>query len=91
LPDLPAVAESVPGYEASGWYGIGAPRNTPGEIVDRLNTEMNAALGDADMKMRLTSLGAVPMPSTPAEFAEFLVADTEKWAKVIRTANIQPE
>jgi tripartite-type tricarboxylate transporter receptor subunit TctC len=91
LPDLPAVAEFVPGYEASGWYGIGAPRNTPAEIVDRLNKDMNAALADADMTMRLTGLGAVPMPSTPAEFAAFLAADTEKWAKVIRTANIQPE
>ena len=91
LPALPAVAEFVPGYEASGWYGIGAPRNTPAEIVDRLNKEMSAALADADMKMRLTALGAVPMPSTPAEFAAFLAADTEKWAKVIRTANIQPE
>jgi tripartite-type tricarboxylate transporter receptor subunit TctC len=91
LPDVPAVAEFVPGYEASGWYGIGAPRNTPAEIADSLNKEMNAALADADMKTRLNGLGAVPMPSTPAEFGAFLAADTQKWAKVIRSANITPE
>ncbi len=91
LPDIPAVAEFVPGYEASGWYGIGAPKNTSADIVERLNKETNAALADADMKKRLTELGAVPMPSTPAEFGAFLTADTEKWGKVIRTANIKPE
>jgi len=68
-----------------------APKNTAAEIVDRLNTEMNAALADADMKTRLNNLGAVPMPVTPAEFATFLAADTEKWRKLIRAANIKPE
>ena len=91
LPDIPAVAEFVPGYEASGWYGIGAPKNTPADIVVSLNTAMNSALAEADMKTRLNELGAVPMPTTPAEFASFLAADTEKWGKVIRAADIKPE
>ena len=91
LPDIPAVAEFVPGYEASGWYGIGAPKNTPADIVASLNTAMNSALAEADMKSRLNELGAVPMPTTPAEFASFLAADTEKWGKVIRAADIKPE
>ncbi|MGA7432871.1 MAG: tripartite tricarboxylate transporter substrate binding protein [Xanthobacteraceae bacterium] len=91
LPDIPAVAEFVPGYEASGWYGIGAPKNTPADIVASLNTAMNSALADADMKTRLNELGALPMPTTPAEFASFLAADTEKWGKVIRAADIKPE
>jgi tripartite-type tricarboxylate transporter receptor subunit TctC len=91
LPDVPAVAEFVPGYEASGWYGIGAPKNTPAEIIDRLNKENNLALADADMKARLNDLGAVPMPVTPAEFATFLATDTEKWGKLIHAANIKPE
>jgi tripartite-type tricarboxylate transporter receptor subunit TctC len=91
LPDVPAVAEFVPGYEASGWYGIGAPKSTAAEIVDKLNSTANAALADPDMKARLNDLGAVPMPTMPAEFGTFLAADTEKWAKVIRAANIKPE
>jgi tripartite-type tricarboxylate transporter receptor subunit TctC len=91
LPDIPALAEFVPGYEASGWYGIGAPKSTGAEIVGMLNSAANAALADADMKARLNDLGAVPMPTTPAEFGAFLTADTEKWAKVIRAANIKPE
>ncbi|MGC1446680.1 MAG: tripartite tricarboxylate transporter substrate binding protein, partial [Xanthobacteraceae bacterium] len=91
LPDIPAVAEFVPGYEASGWYGIGAPKNTPADIVASLNTAMNSALAEADMKTRLNELGALPMPTTPAEFASFLAADTEKWGKVIRAADIKPE
>jgi tripartite-type tricarboxylate transporter receptor subunit TctC len=91
LPDVPAVAEFVPGYEASGWYGVGAPKATPAEIVTSLSTAMIAALAEPEMKTRLNNLGAVPMSSTPAEFGAFLVADTEKWAKVIRAANIKPE
>src|ERR1700733_721061 len=91
LPDIPAVAEFVPGYEASGWYGVGAPKATPADIVVSLNTAMNSALAEADMKTRLNELGAVPMPTTPAEFASFLAADTEKWGKVIRAADIKPE
>ena len=89
LPDVPTVAESVPGYEASGWYGIGAPKSTPAAIIDRLNTEMTAALADPDMKTRLNDIGAEPMPMTPAEFGKFVADETEKWGKVIRTANIK--
>ena len=91
LPDVPAVAEFVPGYEASGWYGVGAPKATPAEIVTSLSAALTAALTEPEMKMRLADLGAVPMPSTPAEFGAFLAADTEKWGKVIRAANIKPE
>jgi tripartite-type tricarboxylate transporter receptor subunit TctC len=91
LPDIPAVAEFVPGYEASGWYGLGAPKATPVDIVTSLNAAMHSALAETDMKARLDELGAVPMPTTPAEFGAFLAADTEKWAKVIRTADIKPE
>jgi tripartite-type tricarboxylate transporter receptor subunit TctC len=91
LPDTPTVAESVPGYEASGWYGIGAPRNTPAEIVDNLNTQINAALADPSMTARLADLGAEPMLMTPTEFGRFIVEETEKWREVIRVANIKPE
>jgi len=89
LPDVPTVAESVPGYEASGWYGIGAPKTTPAAIIDRLDTEMTAALADPDMKTRLNDIGAEPMPMTPAEFGKFVADETDKWGKVIRTANIK--
>ena len=85
------MAESVPGYDASGWYGIGAPKNTPTEIIDRLNKEINAALADPKIKARLADLGAVPMPMTPAEFGKFIASETDKWGKVIRAANIKPE
>jgi len=91
LPDVPTMGEFVPGYEASGWYGIGAPKNTPTEIIDRLNKETNAALADPKMKARLADLGAVPMSMTPAEFGKFIAGETEKWGKVIRAANIKPE
>jgi tripartite-type tricarboxylate transporter receptor subunit TctC len=91
LPEIPTVAEFVPGYEASGWYGIGAPKSTPTEIIDRLNREINAALADAKMAAHLADLGAVPMPMTPAEFGTFIAAETEKWGKVIRAANIKSE
>jgi tripartite-type tricarboxylate transporter receptor subunit TctC len=91
LPDIPTVGESVPGYEASGWQGIGAPRNTPAEIVEKLNKEINAALIDSTMQARIADLGAVPMPMTSAEFGKFIADDTQKWAKVIRAANIKAE
>ena len=91
LPDIPTVGEFVPGYEASGWQGIGAPRNTPAEIIDKLNKEINAALIDPKMQARIADLGAVPMPMTSAEFGKFIADDTQKWAKVIRTANIKAE
>jgi tripartite-type tricarboxylate transporter receptor subunit TctC len=91
LPDIPTMAEFVPGYEASGWYGIGAPKKTPTDIIDRLNKEINAALADPRMKARLVDLGAVPMSMTPAEFGKFIASETDKWGKVIQAANIKPE
>jgi tripartite-type tricarboxylate transporter receptor subunit TctC len=89
LPDIPPMGDFVPRYEASGWYGIGAPRNTPVEITNRLNKEINAALGDPKMTAQLADIGAVPMPMTPAGFGKFLAAETEKWGKVIHAANIR--
>jgi tripartite-type tricarboxylate transporter receptor subunit TctC len=89
LPDVPAVAESLPGYEASGWQGIGAPRNTPAAIVDALNKSMNAGLADPTLKARLGDLGIEPFPGSPAELGAFIADYTAKWAKVIRAANIK--
>jgi len=91
LPDIPTVAEFIPGYEASQWFGIGAPKNTPTEIVDKLNGEINAELADPKIKARLADLGGVPMPITPAEFGKLIADDTGKWAKVIRAANIKAQ
>jgi tripartite-type tricarboxylate transporter receptor subunit TctC len=91
LPDVPTVGEFVPGYEASGWQGIGAPENTPAEIIDRLNGEINAALADPKMKGRLADLGGLPIPVAPADFSKFIAEETEKWGKVIRAANIKPD
>ena len=91
LPDIPTVGDFVPGYEASSWYGIGAPKNTPAEIVDRLNTEINAALADPKMKARFADLGGTVLPGSPADFGKLLVDEKEKWGKVIRTANIKAE
>ncbi|HEX4410105.1 MAG TPA: tripartite tricarboxylate transporter substrate binding protein [Xanthobacteraceae bacterium] len=89
LPDIPALAETIPGYDASGWYGIGAPKNVSGEIVTRLNTAVGTDLGDAKVVERLADLGAVPTPMTPAEFSQFIATETEKWAKVIHAGNIK--
>jgi tripartite-type tricarboxylate transporter receptor subunit TctC len=91
LPDIPTAAETVPGYEASAWYGMGVPKSTPAEIIDRLNKEIIAGLADPEIKARLSDLGAIPMPMTPGEFGKFIAAETEKWAKVIKSANIKPE
>ena len=91
VPDIPTVGDFVPGYEASGWQGIGAPKSTPTEIIEKLNKEINAALADPKMNQRLLDLGGVPMPLTPAAFGQLIADDTEKWAKVIRAANIKPE
>lgn len=90
LAQIPTVAESLPGFEASTWQGIGAPKNTPAEIVDRLNKEINAALTDPRIQSRLADLGSVPTPISPAEFKNHIVAETEKWAKVVSAANIKP-
>src|SRR5262245_40017920 len=91
LPDIPTVGEFVPGYEASGWIGVGTPKNTPTEIVDKLNKEINVALADPKIRARITDLGSPVFASSPAEFANFIAAETEKWAKVIKFAGIKPE
>jgi tripartite-type tricarboxylate transporter receptor subunit TctC len=91
LPDLPTVGEFVPGYEATGWFGIGAPRNTPAEIVDRLNHEINAGLADPKLKARLADLGATVFVSSPTDFATYIAAETVKWGKVVRTANLKAD
>ena len=81
LPDVPTVAEFVPGYEASSWYGIGAPKNTPAEIIDRLNKEINAGLADPKIKARLDDMGGTALTGPPAEFGKLIVDETEKWAQ----------
>jgi tripartite-type tricarboxylate transporter receptor subunit TctC len=91
LPDVPTVGEFVPGYEASLWQGIGAPKSTPPEIIDRLNKEINAALADPRIKARLADLGSTPFAQSPGDFAKLIASDTEKWGKVIRAANIKAE
>ncbi len=91
LPEIPTVGEFVPGYEASQWYGIGAPKSTPPEILARLNKETNAALADSRLRARLADLGGIPTPMTPAEFGKFVADETEKWGKVIRAGNIKPD
>jgi tripartite-type tricarboxylate transporter receptor subunit TctC len=91
LPDVPTVGDFVPGYEASGWYGIAAPKNTPAEIVARLNSEVNAALADPRVKASFADVGTAVLPGSPADFGKLLADDTEKWGKVIRAANIKVE
>jgi tripartite-type tricarboxylate transporter receptor subunit TctC len=91
LPELRTVAEFVPGYEASQWYGIGVPRNTPVEIVDKLNKEINAAIADPAMKARFAAIGGEPLPGSPAEFGKLISEETEKWGRVVRAAGIKPE
>jgi tripartite-type tricarboxylate transporter receptor subunit TctC len=91
LPDVPAVAEFVPGYEASIWFGIGAPSKTPAEIVEKLNKEINAGLADPQVKARLATLGNTPMPMTPAEFGKLVVEETDKWAKVVKFSGARIE
>ena len=91
LPDIPTVSEFVPGYEGTGWQGIAAPRNTPAEIVDKLNREINAGLAEPRLKAHIANLGATVFANSPAEFGTFIAAYTEKWAKVIRAADIKAE
>ena len=91
LPDIPTVGDFVPGYEASSWHGVGVPKDTPAEIVEKLNREINAVLTDPKLKARLAELGGVPMPMTPPEFGKFIADETEKWAKVIKFAGIRPD
>jgi tripartite-type tricarboxylate transporter receptor subunit TctC len=91
LPDVPTIAEFVPGYEASAWYGIGAPRNTPADIVRKLNQEINAGLADAKLKARLGDLGGTAVSGSPADFAKLIAEETDKWAKVVKFAGIKVE
>jgi len=91
LPGIPTVGEFVPGYEASQWYGVGVPKDTPAEIVDKLNKEINAALADPKMKARLADLGGTPFQGSPAGFGKFIADETEKWGKVIQTLNIKAD
>jgi tripartite-type tricarboxylate transporter receptor subunit TctC len=91
LPDIPTVGEFVPGYEASGWLGFGAPTNTPTEIIEKLNKEINAGLADPKIRARLADLGGSVFTGSPADFAKLIADETEKWGKVIRAANIKPD
>jgi tripartite-type tricarboxylate transporter receptor subunit TctC len=91
LADIPTIAEFVPGYEASAFFGIGAPKGTPVDVVDKLNKEINAALGNATIKARIADLGGMVLAGSPADFGKIIADDTEKWGRVIRAANIQPE
>jgi tripartite-type tricarboxylate transporter receptor subunit TctC len=91
MPDVPTVGEFVPGYEASGWFGLGAPKGTPDAFIARLNTEIGAGLADPALLARLASVGLRPMPTTPADFGKFIADDIAKWTKVVRLAAIKPQ
>src|SRR5262249_45755568 len=91
LNGVPTVSETIPGFEASSWYGIGAPKNTPAEIVERLNKEINAALADPRVLQRLSELGVSPIAGSPTDFGKLVAEETEKWGKVIRATNIKAE
>ena len=91
LPELPTVGDFVPGYEATAWYGIGAPKGTPPEIVERINREVNAGLADPSVRKKLADLGGTPMPMTSAEFGKLIVDETDKWGKLIRKFNMKAE
>jgi tripartite-type tricarboxylate transporter receptor subunit TctC len=91
LPDVPTVADFVPGYESSQWYGVGAPKGTPAEIVDKLNREINAALVDPKMKTRLADLGGTVLPGSPADFGKLIAEEVEKWGKVVKFAGLKAE
>ena len=91
LPDIPTVGEFVPGYEASAWYGVGAPKNTPAEIVDKLNKEINAGLADPKIKARLADLGGTVLAGSPADFGKLIADETEKWGKVVKFSGAKPD
>jgi tripartite-type tricarboxylate transporter receptor subunit TctC len=86
LPDVPTVAETVPGYEASAWFGMGAPKKTPADVIAKLNSEINAILAEPNIKTRIGELGGVIMAGTPEDFGKVIVSETEKWAKVVQFA-----
>jgi tripartite-type tricarboxylate transporter receptor subunit TctC len=91
LPNVPTVAETVPGYEASAFFGMSMPKGTPAEVIEKLNQEINAGLADPDVKARLAELGGILMPGTPAQFGQVITEETEKWAKVIKTGGVSLE
>ena len=91
LPDIPTVGDFVPGYEASAFWGVGAPRNTPAEIINKLNKEINAGLSDPKLMGRLAEGGGTMLAGSPADFAKFIAEETEKWAKVVKFAGIKPD
>jgi tripartite-type tricarboxylate transporter receptor subunit TctC len=91
LPDIPTVGEFVPGYEASNWYGMGAPKTTPAKIVEKLNKEINAGLADPNMKTRLADLGGTVLSSSPADFGKLIAEETEKWGKVVKFTGIKAD
>jgi len=91
LPEIPTLGEFIPGFEASQWVGLVAPKDTPPTIIDKLNSEINAALGDPKMKARFADIGGVVLPGSPADFAKLIRDETEKWGKVIRAAKIKVE
>jgi tripartite-type tricarboxylate transporter receptor subunit TctC len=91
LPDLPTVADFLPGYEASAWYGLGAPKGTPVEIIDKVNKAMNDILADPKSQARFKELGASLLPGSPADFGKLLVEETEKWGKVVKFAEVKPD
>jgi tripartite-type tricarboxylate transporter receptor subunit TctC len=90
LPNVPTVGEFVPGYEASSWYGVGAPKTTPAEIIEKLNSEINAVLTERKNQVLLADLGGKVMLGSPSDFGKFIAEETEKWAKVIKLAGIEP-
>jgi len=91
LPEVPTVGEFVPGFEATGFFGVGAPKRTPAEVVNKLNSEINAGLADAKIKARLADVGNTALAGTPAEFRKLIADETEKWGKVVKFAGIKPE
>jgi tripartite-type tricarboxylate transporter receptor subunit TctC len=91
LPDLPTVGDFVPGYEASAWYGVGAPRETPDEIINKLNKEINTILRDPKSKARLADLGASVIPGSPSDFGKLIADETDKWAKVVKFSGARPD
>ena len=91
LPEIPTVSEFIPGFEASNWFGVAAPKNTPAEIIDKLNKEINVALAEPKIKARLADLGAAALAGSPTDFGKLISEEAEKWGKVIRAANIKPD